>query len=72
MSSVSMSLEEAHDLAMKCLQQNGCDSANAHAAADRMIQAEGDLCHSHGLFRLPWYTAALKSGRANGKAKPCG
>ncbi len=70
MSSISMSLEEAHDLAMKCLQHNGCDSANARAAADRMIQAEGDQCHSHGLFRLPWYTAAVKSGRANGKAKP--
>ncbi len=70
MSSISMSLEEAHDLAMRCLQQNGCDSANARAAADKMILAEGDLCHSHGLFRLPWYTSAVKSGRANGKAKP--
>jgi len=55
---------------MECLLFNGCDEANARAAADRMTQAEGDLCHSHGLFRLPWYTAALKSGRANGKAEP--
>jgi len=70
MSNVYLSLEEAHRLAMKCLLLNGCDEANARAAADRMIQAEGDLCHSHGLFRLPWYTAAVKSGRANGKAKP--
>jgi len=70
MSSVSLSLEQAHSLALECLQANGCDTANARAAADRMIQAEGDLCHSHGLFRLPWYTAAVKSGRANGKAKP--
>ena len=60
MSSVSLSLEEAHSLAMECLLVNGCDSANARAAADRMIKAEGDLCHSHGLFRLPWYTAAVK------------
>ncbi len=65
-----MSLEEAHALATKCLLLNGCDEANARAAADRMIQAEGDLCHSHGLFRLPWYAAGVKSGRANGKAKP--
>ena len=70
MSNVHLSLGEAHALAMKCLLVNGCDDANARAAADRMIQAEGDLCHSHGLFRLPWYTAAVKSGRANGKAKP--
>jgi len=65
-----MSLEEAHALALNCLLANGCDEANALAAADRMIQAEGDLCHSHGLFRLPWYTAGVKSGRANGNAKP--
>ena len=70
MSTVYLSLEEAHRLAMKCLLLNGCDEANARSVADRMIQAEGDLCHSHGLFRLPWYTAAVKSGRANGKAKP--
>jgi delta1-piperideine-2-carboxylate reductase len=70
MSTVHMSLDEAHTIAKKCLLANGCDEANATAAANRMIQAEGDLCHSHGLFRLPWYTAAVKSGRANGKAKP--
>lgn len=70
MSTVHLSLEEAHNLAMDCLFKNGCDEANARAAADRMIQAEGDLCHSHGLFRLPWYAGAVKSGRANGKAKP--
>ncbi len=70
MSNVHLSLDEAHALAMKCLLHNGCDEANARAAADRMIQAEGDLCHSHGLFRLPWYSAALKSDCANGKAEP--
>jgi len=70
MSDVHMSLEEAHALAMNCLLVNGCDEANARAAADRMTQAEGDLCHSHGLFRLPWYASGVKSGRANGKAKP--
>lgn len=70
MSGIHMSLEEARALAMKCLLANGCDEANAGAAADRMIQAEGDLCHSHGLFRLPWYASAVRSGRANGKAEP--
>jgi delta1-piperideine-2-carboxylate reductase len=70
MTKVHLSLTEAHELAMKCLFANGCDNKNATAIADRMIQAEGDLCHSHGLFRLPWYCKALKSGRANGKAQP--
>jgi delta1-piperideine-2-carboxylate reductase len=67
---VHLSLEETHSLATKCLLANGCDDANANAAADRMTQAEGDRCHSHGLFRLPWYANAVKSGRANGKADP--
>ncbi|MFT5740205.1 MAG: delta1-piperideine-2-carboxylate reductase, partial [Gammaproteobacteria bacterium] len=49
---------------------NGCDEDNARAVANRMIQAEGDRCYSHGLFRLPWYCSAVKSGRANGKARP--
>lgn len=70
MSSIHISLEEAHALALKCLLVNGCDEENATAAANRMIQAEGDLCLSHGLFRLPWYCSAVKSGRANGKARP--
>ena len=65
-----MSLEDAHTLAMNCLLANGCDEANARAPADRMIQAEGDLCHSPGLFRLHWYASAVKSGRAPGEAKP--
>lgn len=70
MNSVHLTLKQAHELAMKCLLANGCDVENATAVADRMIQAEGDLCHSHGLFRLPWYCQAVKSGRVNGKARP--
>ncbi|MGI9462590.1 MAG: Ldh family oxidoreductase, partial [Aestuariivirgaceae bacterium] len=70
MSKVHLSLDEGHALAMRCLLANGCDEANARAVSDRMIQAEGDLCHSHGLFRLPWYTKGVKTGRANGKAAP--
>jgi delta1-piperideine-2-carboxylate reductase len=70
MTSVHMSLDEGHSLAMQCLLANGCDTENAQAAADRMIQAEGDLCHSHGLFRLPWYVKGVQSGRVNGTAKP--
>ena len=67
---INLTLEEAHDLASKCLLANGCDNENSTAAADRMIQAERDLCQSHGLFRLPWYCKAVTSGRANGKARP--
>ena len=70
MTTKKLSLGEAHQLAVECLLKNGCDDSNAKAAADRMIQAEQDLCHSHGLFRLPWYANGAKSGRVNGKAQP--
>ena len=70
MNQIHLTLEEAHQLAMKCLLANGFDDENATAVADRMIQAEGDRCYSHGLFRLPWYCMGVKSGRANGKSRP--
>jgi delta1-piperideine-2-carboxylate reductase len=70
MAKVHLTLKEGRELAIKCLLANGCDLENSTAVAERMIQAEGDLCHSHGLFRLPWYCQAVKSGRANGKARP--
>jgi len=70
MTSIHMTMEQGRQLAIDCLLENGCDAENAAAVADRMMQAEGDLCHSHGLFRLPWYCTGVKSGRANGQAKP--
>lgn len=70
MSTIRLSLDEARALAETCLSRNGLDAENTRAVADRMIQAEGDLCHSHGLFRLPWYVGGVKSGRVNGKARP--
>ncbi|MEP3629501.1 MAG: Ldh family oxidoreductase [Hyphomicrobiales bacterium] len=70
MTNVPLSLDEAHALALRCLTHNGCDETNSQAIADRMIEAERDACHSHGLFRLPWYANGVKSGRVNGSAKP--
>ncbi len=70
MTTVRMSLKEANELALKCLLANNLNQENAEAVAHRMVQAEGDMCHSHGLFRLPWYAKAANSGRANGVAKP--
>ena len=70
MQSVRMSLQRAHALAMRCLTQHGADAENARAVADIVTAAERDLCHSHGLFRIPGYVASLKSGKVNGKAQP--
>lgn len=70
MNEVHLSLEEARALAERCLLLNGCDAANAGAVAANMAMAERDICSSHGLFRLPWHVHSLKTGKANGKAKP--
>ncbi len=70
MTGVKLTLAEARNLAFRCLKTNGCDDDNAAASADNMTLAEGDGCASHGLFRLPWHVSSLRSGKANGKAKP--
>ena len=70
MSKVHLTIREVHELALKCLTANGFDEDNANACATLMSEAERDGCHSHGLFRLPIYASAVKSGRANGKANP--
>jgi len=67
---VHLSLDQAYQLSFDCMKHNGCADDNAHAVTDCMIRAEGDLCHSHGLFRLPWYASSVQSGRVNGAAKP--
>ncbi|NKB75905.1 MAG: Ldh family oxidoreductase [Gammaproteobacteria bacterium] len=70
MNEINLSLSQAHDLAVRVLIHNGCNSENATSVADTMIAAERDICHSHGLFRLPGYVASLRSGKVNGNAKP--
>ncbi len=70
MGTVSLTFDAARALAMNCLMFNGCDEENATAVADNMMMAERDLCPAHGLFRLPWQVASLRSGKVNGKARP--
>ena len=70
MATLRLSLAEVHALASRCLAANGCDAENARAVADTITAAERDVCLSHGLFRLPGYVASLRSGKADGKARP--
>jgi delta1-piperideine-2-carboxylate reductase len=67
---VMIRLDEVRDLSIRCLMANGCDEANAAAVADVIHAAERDGAKSHGLFRIPGYIKALRSGKANGKASP--
>ena len=70
MSTTDLSLDEIYSLAKNIMLANGCDTANAEALADIICRAERDGSHSHGLFRVPGYVKALRSGKVDGKAKP--
>ena len=66
----TLTLEQIHALALACLMDNGCDQTNADAVATTVTHAERDGSVSHGLFRIPGYVAALRSGKVNGGAVP--
>lgn len=70
MSTLSLTLDEIHDLARATMLANGCDAKNADALADIVTRAERDGSHSHGLFRIPGYVKALRSGKVDGTATP--
>ena len=70
MSTRDLSLNEIYSLAKNVMLANGCDTANSEALADIICRAECDGSHSHGLFRVPGYVKALRSGKVDGKAKP--
>ena len=70
MPTTDLSLEDIHRLARDVMMANGCDAANADALADIITRAERDGSHSHGLFRVPGYVKALRSGNVDGTAQP--
>ena len=70
MTSVTVELDDIYKLAYDVMWANGCDAENAGALADIIYRAERDGSHSHGLFRVPGYVKALRSGKVDGKAKP--
>ena len=70
MNTISLKISEIYELAYKTMMANGCNKANATALADIISRAERDGSHSHGLFRVPGYVKALRSGKVDGKAKP--
>ena len=70
MTNVTLELDDIYKLAYDVMLANGCDADNAAALAGIICRAERDGSHSHGLFRVPGYVKALRSGKVNGKAKP--
>ena len=70
MTTTALSLDEIYSLAKQTLLHNGCDEMNAEAVAKTVTHAERDGSVSHGLFRIPGYTAALRSKKVKGDARP--
>ncbi|MFK8018775.1 MAG: Ldh family oxidoreductase [Pseudomonadales bacterium] len=70
MTSINLTLKEIEQLATDVFQANGCDEANTNALVNTVVTAERDGSHSHGMFRVPGYVAALRSGKVNGHAAP--
>jgi len=70
MTTTALSLDEIYSLAKQTLLHNGCDEINAEAVSKTVTHAERDGSVSHGLFRIPGYTAALRSKKVKGDACP--
>ena len=70
MTTTPLSLDEIYSLAKQTLLHNGCDEMNAEAVSKTVTHAERDGSVSHGLFRIPGYTAALRSKKVKGDARP--
>ena len=70
MATTALTLDEIYALAHDAMKANGCNDENASALADIVTRAERDGSHSHGLFRIPGYVKALRSGKVDGKASP--
>ena len=66
----TLSLDEVHHLAERVLRAHGFSDAQGGAIAATVTAAERDGCTSHGLFRIPFYVAALKNESVDAGAEP--
>jgi len=70
MSSIQLSLDEVHELALQALLACGTDRRNAESVAASVAASEADGIHSHGLARLPTYCEHARCGKIDGQAQP--
>lgn len=66
----TLGLDEAFDLSVQVLRNNGFSSDHAHAIAKVICAGQRDECHSHGLYRLLGCVRTIKIGKVNGTAVP--
>ena len=65
-----INLSEARMLVAAALRAAGANAAMAEATARALVLAEAQGLASHGLSRVPQYSAQLRNGRVNGAALP--
>jgi (2R)-3-sulfolactate dehydrogenase (NADP+) len=65
-----LTLDQLRDLAQRALLRAGADPTMASATAEALVYAEARGLASHGMSRVPQYSAHLANGRADGKAQP--
>ena len=64
-----LTIEEAHDLAVRALCGHNTSAENAQAVARALVAAEADGLSGHGLSRLPSYCQQAASGKVAGHAR---
>ncbi len=67
---VSLSIGEVFDLAVRILTGAGLSLDHAQAVARALTAGERDECASHGLYRLPGCVMTIKSGKMSLDAEP--
>lgn len=67
---ITLSLHEAHLLAMKVLRQAGFSEQTSSSVAEAVVAGERDGCKSHGLYRLLVCVHSLNVGKVNPVAEP--
>ena len=70
MSTVTLSLSDARDLAVAILVRHQTSAENALSVAQALVSAQADGQAGHGLSRLPSYAAQAASGKVDGQAVP--
>jgi (2R)-3-sulfolactate dehydrogenase (NADP+) len=66
-----LTLDAAYRVAFQALTAAGANEAMAASTAAALVRADAQGLTSHGLSRVPQYSAHLRNGRANGAAEPC-
>lgn len=69
-STFKLSLSDMYGLGVKILTRSGVSEENAGHVATALSVAEADGLASHGMSRLPAYSAQARSGKVDGRAAP--